>query len=335
MSDLDDILRESLGHLAEPGDTAGVADAVAAKAAALGGGAAGGGAAGGGFAGWVIPVVLGMVAVGGGVTLGVTSAGAGGSVAPYSPVTIWNGDGIPAAACPGGPEVTSLDGGARVLAVARSEDGAYLAVRDPEALTHTVWVASGSATADPGEDVATLPVLDCLEASAAPSPSVTPSVTPSEKPTVKPTPKPTKTSSPKPTKTSKPKPTKTPDPKPVDEKPTLALTKWSPGSLIVGSGEPGDMNCDPYDQSATMIVHASDDHSGLEVTGSANFYPSGLTLVSHSGSTWKFKYVALYYANGAPDKTVTIKFTAKDSAGHAVSKSATMTVITSWNRCLG
>jgi len=330
MSDLDDILRESLGHLAEPGDTAGVADAVAAKAAALGGGAAGGGAAGGGFAGWVIPVVLGMVAVGGGVTLGVTSAGAGGSVAPYSPVTIWNGDGIPAAACPGGPEVTSLDGGARVLAVARSEDGAYLAVRDPEALTHTVWVASGSATADPGEDVTTLPVLDCLEASAAPSPSVTPSVTPSEKPTVKPTPEPTKTSSPKPTKTSKPKPTKTPDPKPVDEKPTLGVAKWSPAT-IVGDADDNDGACE-HAKSATIKISAADDHSGLKVTGSADFYNQGLSRVSHSGSSWVFKYEAIYNSGAAKD--VTITFTAKDSAGHTVTKSAHITVTSAGSECV-
>jgi len=327
MSDLDDILRESLGHLAEPGDTSGVADAVAAKAAALGGGVAGGGAAGGGFAGWVIPVVLGMVAVGGGVTLGVTSAGAGGSVAPYSPVTIWNGDGIPAAACPGGPEVTSLDGGARVLAVARSEDGAYLAVRDPEALTHTVWVASGSATADPGEDVTTLPVLDCLEASAAPSPSVTPSVTPSEEPTVKPTPKPTKTSSPKPTKTSKPKPTKTPDPKPVDEKPTLGVAKWSPGQ-ISGTGGVHDSLCeDP--ESATIKVSAADDKSGVEVSGTTNYGPDTLTQVSHSGSDWVFKYTATLGGNTDPI-SVNVTFTATDSAGHKVSKSTTVKVASTY-----
>jgi hypothetical protein len=57
-----------------------------------------------------------------------------------------------------------------------------------------------------------------------------------------------------------------------------------------------------------------------------------VSLVSHSGSSWIFKYEAIYNS-GAP-KDVTVTFTAKDSAGHKVSKSAHVAVTSAGSECV-
>jgi len=340
MSDLDSIIRESLGRLAEPGDPSGVASAIQARvdAGGMSDGGAGGGAAGtggSGLAGWIPVGIIIAAAAGIGATLGTTADASGGSSAPYAPLTITPSGGIPAASCPGRPAVTELDGGARVLAIARSEDGAFVAVRDPGVLTRTVWVQAELATPDEGTDPSSLPVESCVTASDAPSASPSPSVTPSESAAPEPseTAKPEETTkpTPKPTKTSKPKPTETTDPEPEDKKPNLKLNSWNPGT-IVGDADDNDGSC-THAKSATITMTASDDHSGLTVTGSANFYPAGLSQVSHSGSTWVFKYEAIN--NSGPTQDVTITFTAKDSANQKVSKTSHITVTWPGNECVG
>ncbi len=173
-----------------------------------------------------------------------------------------------------------------------------------------------------------LPVTDCLEAIADPSPSpiVTPSVTPSAEPTEtdKPEPKPT----PKPTKKPTPKPT--PKPEPVDAKPQIAVGKWSSNTIVGDINDEYGACIDP--KFATIKVQAIDDGT-VSVTGSANFYNQGLTQVSHSGSVWNFRYAASY-TSGSP-KTVTLTFKATDNAGQTATKTATITVKNSGDQCLG
>lgn len=71
-------------------------------------------------------------------------------------------------ACPGGPEVTHLHRGDRVLALSRSDDGAYFGVRDPLNLGRTVWVSTSDLAIDQGQaDPLTLPVGACPTVDAA------------------------------------------------------------------------------------------------------------------------------------------------------------------------
>ncbi len=225
MSDLDTTLRESLVRLAEPGDPSGVSAAIQARVDAGGVPPIDGGASGtAGFSAWIVPAIIGIVALTTGLVLGAAKAD-GGSSAAYAPLTVQGQGGIPASLCPGGAGATQLDPGARVLAVGRSDDAAYLAVRNPHNLSQVVFVSASLATPDDGTDVNALPTLTCDEASPAPSitPSVTPSAKPTPKPTTKPTPKPTTKPTPKPTTKPTPKPTPKPNPAPV-----ITVGKWSP-----------------------------------------------------------------------------------------------------------
>lgn len=333
MTDLDTMLRESLGRLAEPADPSGVAAAIQARVDATGasdGGAGGTGAGGSGFSAWVIPAVIGLAAIGGGLALGAATSSAGATGTSGSePFTLAEGGGIPAALCPGGVTVVHLDPGARVLALSRSDDGTFLAVRDPGDLNRVVWVSSGLTEPDPGSDVAALPVAGCDEASSAPSaePSVTPSATPSAEPTETNEPEP----EPEPTSTSKPTKKPTPKPTPVNDPPAMTLGSWS-SSVIAGSGDPGDQFCtDP--QSATINVTATDDGT-VSLTGTTDYGPDSLTQMSHQGSTWTFKYVANYGANAGPI-TVKVTFTATDDAGKTTKKSKNISVASSGNQCVG
>lgn len=72
---------------------------------------------------------------------------------------------IPALDCPAGEIVATLGEGDRVLVVARSVDGDYLAVRRPGAAYETVWVRSAAVDAGPSEarlTDASLPVASCV-----------------------------------------------------------------------------------------------------------------------------------------------------------------------------
>ena len=68
----------------------------------------------------------------------------------------------PAYACPGGPQVGQLRGGDHVVAVQRSDDSAYLGVRDPYDVADVLWLHSSDLVVDAGQpDVSALPVGAC------------------------------------------------------------------------------------------------------------------------------------------------------------------------------
>lgn len=72
---------------------------------------------------------------------------------------------IPALDCPGGAVIGSLGDGDRVLVIARTPDGDFLAVRSPGSDYATVWVAAASVDTGPIEASlarADLPVDDCV-----------------------------------------------------------------------------------------------------------------------------------------------------------------------------
>ena len=162
MSELDVLLRESLGRLAEPGDPTGVVEAIRARVEAAGssgdggsgagdsGSGSGAGGSGGGtfwsrpFWGGAVPmVVLAVVAVVGGGALGASGAldnPDGPPALPVGPAYGVVSGGVEALGCPGGAAVESLTPGTRVLATKISEDGDFVAVRNPFALSRTVWL---------------------------------------------------------------------------------------------------------------------------------------------------------------------------------------------------
>lgn len=189
--ELDELLSGSLKRAAQPGDSAGVADAIRARVAVgdVGTPAPSGAAPGfgGGLASW-IPWVGAIVALGlvGGV-LGVT--GVFGH--PVDTVTVGTSSilmppTVQASSCPGGPVIASVERGSRVVALARSADGAQVQVRNPSDVSQLVWIPVGELVSDSGQaPVAGLPVgPSCPTVTVAQAPVVTPvtPVTPGKKP---------------------------------------------------------------------------------------------------------------------------------------------------------
>jgi len=184
---LDELLSGSLKRAAQPGDSAGVADAIRARVAAgdVGTPAPSTGSApgfGGGLAGWLpwvgAIVVLGLV----GGTLGATGVfGRPDAPAPVSNnvLTSLSDSGVGAGACPTSAPITELQPGQHVLALARTQDSNDIEVRDPAALDQTVWVTAKALTSL-GKDFSTLPVSGCgvLTATPVPAPVVATPVTP-------------------------------------------------------------------------------------------------------------------------------------------------------------
>jgi hypothetical protein len=190
---LDSRLRDAFANAAEQGDSTGVADAIRSRIAAGDSGtsvaastAPGWGSGVGGWLPW-----LGLVVLAG---IGGTALGASGVVgAPMHEVvagyTAVLDDSAPAASCPGGPVIGELFAGDRVLAVARSEDSAYLGVRDPNDFARTLWFDRAVVVVDAGQaDVDSLPVEACPVATVE---VIAPTPVPTEEPEPGDTTKPT------------------------------------------------------------------------------------------------------------------------------------------------
>ncbi|MES1169151.1 MAG: hypothetical protein ABUL47_00515, partial [Leifsonia sp.] len=185
---LDELLSGSLKRAAQPGDSAGVADAIRARVAAGDVGTpapSSGPAPGFGSSGplawmpWLgLVVVLGLL---GGV-LGLT--GVVGH--PVQKVTsavdsILMPPTVQAESCPGGPVVASVERGARVVALARTADGSEVQIRNPRDVGQLLWVPTSQVDADTGQAaVSTLPLgAACPTVSVAQAPVVVP-VTPAK-----------------------------------------------------------------------------------------------------------------------------------------------------------
>jgi hypothetical protein len=303
MSDIDSTLRDSLGRLAEPGDAAGVAEAVAAKAAVVGAGGAGAAGGGAGFTAWAIPAVVATAALIAGALAGQawgSDAGSPDAVAVTLPA---NGS-IPAAACPGGAESTQLDPGARVLAVERSEDSAFLGVRDPGNLSAIVWVAAAYAVPDSSVD--SLPIGGCDEATD-PIVSASPSASPSPSPSVEPTETTEPEPEPEPTETETSEPEPEPEPEPDKQLPTFSNGSWDVARLCtpeVGGDGPftAKYTVTVKDNVAVKSVTATSSAPGIVINGPTK-----------SGS----KYTFTVQRHGLDDVTVVLKITAKDTSNNA------------------
>lgn len=161
MAEIDDVLSASLKRLAQPGDSAGVADAIRSRVDAGDTGtpanSSGFTSGAGSWLPWVgLILVAGLVGGAGGV-FGL----AGRPVEAHETGVSTGGLGAHAEGlqCVGGPVVASLPAGQRVLAVARSDDSTWLGLRNPVSLADTVWVSVAEVNVDAGEPgVETLPV---------------------------------------------------------------------------------------------------------------------------------------------------------------------------------
>ena len=321
MSELDVLLRASLGRLAEPGDPTGVAEAIRARVEAAGSsggdstgsggsGAGGSGGSGGGsfWTGWAPLGGLALLAAAGGVALGLglPAAGADGAPGPYTPLTVGRDESVPGAACPGGAAITSLDPGARVLALARDDAGAFLAVRDPGALGSIVWVTAGSAVVDPDADVAGLPVWGCGDTTAIPVAPV-PTLAPAPDPGPDPAPAPAPVPAPGP----KPAPAPAPQPPADTQKPTLQVGGWSETYVCTVDAGYGPA-------SASISITVGDNVGVTSVTATSPTAGVSLSGPAGSGATRTFTVSR----TGNTDATIQVTFTVKDAAGNTVTSNA-------------
>jgi hypothetical protein len=165
---LDSRLRDAFAKAAEQGDSAGVADAIRSRVAAGDSGTSVASSTapgwGGGVGSWLPWIGLIVLAAVGGAALGtsgvLTPTSSSSTETVVYPASL--DQSVAGAACPDGPIVGEANAGDRVLAVARSEDSAWLAVRNPADLSRVLWFESGTVVLDEGAaDVDTLPVDAC------------------------------------------------------------------------------------------------------------------------------------------------------------------------------
>lgn len=301
MTDIDQMLREALPRIAaapsqppaaiagtgslaevirarvEAGDTG----AVVAQSVAPGWGGVG---LGGALASGAVIVGAGVV----GTSLGLSGVLGGPATVVEPPASTVV---VQAAAydCVDGVVVGSFAADTRVLAVARSEDGAWVGVRSTSELLRTVWVPVSAVVAD--ADLGSLPVGgECPTFTAMPlAPAPVESETPVEQPDPGAPPRPGPA----------PGPAPAPVPAPGDTSaPTLANASASPSPVY---------NADPL----TISVSAADDVGVAGVT--ISLPGGGSAQMSKSGSVWTYVW------NGTSTTTLgSISFTmvARDAAGN-------------------
>ena len=219
--------------------------------------------------GAVVGSVLGVTGVAGRPVLNQTSANTG----------ILIGLNVAARSCPGGPVVAELSPGSRVVAIARSADGASVQVRNPIDTRSRAWVPAGELMSDRGEAaVASLPV-------GAACPTVTVPALTAAAPAVPPAPG---------------KPSKPIQPPPASD--TTKPTEGKPTALIE--------NC-----RTTVTVSASDNVGVTSVSLSWSGTNTGFgSMSSIGGGQWQKVFLT-----GMHDGSTTFAAVAHDAAGNASS----------------
>jgi hypothetical protein len=295
MADIDTVLSESLKRVVEPGDPTGVAELIRSRVAAGDTGTPSDG--GSGFAsgsGWTWLPWAGagvVVAIAGAV---VGASGVFGSLQLAEPASA---PGLSVSRvtsgldCPGGSAVVAFGPGDRVLAVARSDDSAYLAVRSPFDRADTVWLPVSAIDVDEGE-----PAISSLEVGGCPEPVVTVA-----QPTTPPTTPPVET--------ARPKPPSNPNP------PTPPATDTTKPVLGTPSGTQS-IGCTPgygsKPDTTTITIPATDNKAVTGVSISWTGQDSGSGSMSKAGSNWTFTYNPPDATNG----NVTFTMVAHDAAGN-------------------
>lgn len=291
MVDVDELLRTTLKRVAEPGDPTGVADAIRSRVASGDTGAPGLQSSGGG---WWLPWA------GGGLVVAVAAGalGASGFFGGPSPVVAETMISVSAAAngldCPAGSPVTSFPAGDRVLAIARSDDGSFLAVRDGYDYGLIVWLPTRSVTLD-SEDLDELPVSGCLQPVVIHEGDLQPQPAPQPAPAPEPGPAPA------------PAPEPAPGPAP-DTTPPSPLQWWADPTTIYCPSNVGPN----FSGTTTIHLMASDNVTVTGATISWSGAASGSGAMTASGGEWRFSYTAPAATSG----TITFTVTARDAAGN-------------------
>lgn len=290
LKDIDGVLRDSFARIAEPGDPAGVADAIRSRLAAgdIGTPAQSSGFGGGGFGPWLLGGAIVVIAALGGGAIGVSGL-VGTPPAEHIQLTVLAVDATTDAYdCPGGTPVSTFTANERALVVARTEDSAWLAVRDSYDYSRTVWLPASVVSIDAGQGaIGVVAVVDCVEPQVvvntpAPEP-VAPPVT-------------------------------------VDARPQITGISQSE-KIIYQNGSAPDRS--------VFSVTATDDRSVSSVKATwpaTGDVPAGSADLVKSGGVWTFTF-GPFSSGSVPEAAVAITFTARDSAGQAsTTNTATVTV---------
>ena len=291
MTELEVLLRDTFNRVAEPGDPAGVVDAIRSRVDAgdTGTTANSSGFGGGGGLGGLLPAVALLPWIGGGLVLAIAGGtlGAIGLFGRLTPISVQapfssierTTDGFD---CPGGSPVTTFSANYRVLVLARSDDSAYLAVRDSYDYRRTVWVPASVVVVDGDQ-----PAIDSLEVSGCYLPIVTANA-PAPAPAPEPAPA--------------PPPGPAPIPAPGD---TTAPT-------IPKAGSSADPN--PIVNAETTVLHVSavDNVGVVGVSVSWSGAHSGSATMNQVKGAWQLPYDPPDGSYG----TIVFTFRAYDSAGN-------------------
>ena len=296
LNDVDSMLRDSFARIAEPGDPAGVADAIRSRLAAGDAGtpAQSSGFGGGGLGPWLLGGAIVVVTALGGGAIGASGL-VGTPPAEHIELTVLAVDATTDAYdCPGGSPVSTFTANERALVVARTKDSEWLAVRDSYDYARTVWLPASVVSIDAGQgEVEAITVGACVEPivvvnTPAPAPVVT------EEP-VGPT---------------------------ADAKPQITGISQTEKYI-------NQINYTP--DRSVFSVTATDDKSVASVTATwpaTQDVPAGSANLVKTGGVWIFTFGP--YTNGSfPDAAVVITFTARDSAGQA-SSAMTATVVVAY-----
>jgi hypothetical protein len=251
---------------------------------------------------WLATVLVAGIV---GTTLGFTGAfGVPVEEVSVLPSTASVTEVAPTYSCPGGPQVGELRGGDRVVAVQRSDDSAYLGVRDPWNVATVLWVASSVVVVDAGQPaISTLPVGACPQATVQYG-DPTPTAEPTEEPVPQPGP---------------------PGPTP-DTTPPAINQWWASDPIVYNMG--GTCGGDPTNVTISAIASDNVGVTGLRATWSAA--GGGTRELGLSAGTWSFTY---HPPAGYNNVDVTFTLVARDAAGNL--SSARQVVVKVWQECVG
>ncbi len=219
---------------------------------------------------------------------------------------------VPAYACPGAGIVDELVRGDRVYAIGKTDDGAWIVVRDVRDGYIPVFVDASYIELDAAADLETMSCDDVgtwtpyVEATT-PSPASSPT--------------PTETSAPAPHATAKPTPDTTP--------PSLANAAGVPGNIWEQDG--GGITCPgSYARTSTVSVNATDNKgvASASMTYTVPGAGSVTRTMSKSGSTWSATFGPVAHST-VPEPgphSVSITITVKDTSGNSATTSASVSV---------
>lgn len=290
--DIDELLSTALKRVAEPGDPTGVADAIRSRVAAGDTGTPADGPILQGSGGWLpwLGAGLAVAIIGGTVgASGLFGLGLSTSSATASTAAIASGDSISGGVCPGEKGAATFQGGERVLALQRSDDSGWVAVRNPANRAGLVWLPTSVVVVVDGQPaIETLPVGGCLE----------PVVSAAEEP---PTPEPAPQPEPEPTPGPGPAPAPPPPPPAGDTQAPTMMQAWATPTSLYST------------ETATIHVSASDNVGVTAVNATWSGPDSGSAALTRVGSEWQLSYT---FPASAPSGTVTFTITARDAAGN-------------------